>query len=57
MESNLDRERVRRCLGTLTDLQRESITLAYYGGYTYRQVSGLFSAPRSARSRRASGTA
>jgi RNA polymerase sigma-70 factor, ECF subfamily len=45
VESNLDRERVRRCLGTLTDLQRESITLAYYGGYTYRQVSGLLSTP------------
>ena len=37
VEANLDRERVRRCLHSLTDLQRESITLAYYGGYTYRQ--------------------
>ena len=45
MEGNLDRERVRRCLGSLTDLQRESITLAYYGGYTYRQVSGLLGTP------------
>lgn len=41
VEANLDRERVRRCLGSLTDLQRESVTLAYYGGYTYRQVAGL----------------
>ena len=41
VEANLDRERVRRCLSSLTDLQRESITLAYYGGYTYRQVAGL----------------
>jgi RNA polymerase sigma-70 factor (ECF subfamily) len=38
-EANLDRERVRRCLGSLTDLQREAIALAYYGGYTYRQVA------------------
>ena len=45
VESNLDRERVRRCLGSLTDLQRESITLAYYGGYTYKQVSGLLGTP------------
>jgi RNA polymerase sigma-70 factor (ECF subfamily) len=43
VEANLDRERVRRCLNSLTDLQRESITLAYYGGYTYRQVAGLLS--------------
>lgn len=41
VEASLDRERVRRCLNSLTDLQRESITLAYYGGYTYRQVAGL----------------
>jgi len=39
--ANLDAERVRRCLSSLTDIQRESITLAYYGGYTYRQVAGL----------------
>src|SRR5690348_16111332 len=45
VEGNLDRERVRRCLGSLTDLQRESITLAYYGGYTYKQVSGLLGTP------------
>jgi RNA polymerase sigma-70 factor (ECF subfamily) len=45
VEGNLERERVRRCLGSLTDLQRESITLAYYGGYTYRQVSGLLGTP------------
>jgi RNA polymerase sigma-70 factor, ECF subfamily len=44
VEANLDRERVRRCLDTLTDLQRESVTLAYYGGYTYREVAGLLSA-------------
>jgi len=43
VETNLDRERVRRCLDTLTDIQRESLTLAYYGGYTYREVAGLLS--------------
>ena len=41
VEASLDRERVRRCLDSLTEVQRESITLAYYGGYSYRQVSGL----------------
>ena len=41
VEARLERERVRRCLGALTELQRESIVLAYYGGYTYREVAGL----------------
>jgi len=41
VESRLEAQRVRRCLDTLTELQRESVTLAYYGGYTYREVAGL----------------
>jgi RNA polymerase sigma-70 factor, ECF subfamily len=43
VEASLDRERVRRCLDGLTEVQRESITLAYYGGYSYRQVAELLS--------------
>jgi RNA polymerase sigma-70 factor, ECF subfamily len=39
--ATLDRQRVRRCLDGLTELQRESIQLAYYGGYTYPQVAQL----------------
>ena len=45
VESSLERERVRRCLGSLTELQRESVTLAYYGGYTYKQVASLLGVP------------
>jgi RNA polymerase sigma-70 factor, ECF subfamily len=41
VEASLDRQRVNRCLGSLTELQRESITLAYYGGYSYPQVAQL----------------
>jgi RNA polymerase sigma-70 factor, ECF subfamily len=41
VEANLERERVRRCLAGLTELQRESVTLAYYGGYSYREVAEL----------------
>ncbi|HEU5416479.1 MAG TPA: ECF RNA polymerase sigma factor SigK [Streptosporangiaceae bacterium] len=41
VEASLDRERVRHCLASLTELQREAVTLAYYQGYTYREVAGL----------------
>jgi RNA polymerase sigma-70 factor, ECF subfamily len=41
VEASLEQERVRRCLDGLTELQRESITLAYYGGYSYREVAAL----------------
>ena len=47
VEASLDRERVRHCLDGLTQLQRESITLAYYGGYSYPQVAALLGATLS----------
>ncbi len=37
--ATLDQQRVRQCLAQLTDLQRESIVLAYYTGYTYPEVA------------------
>jgi RNA polymerase sigma-70 factor (ECF subfamily) len=39
--ARLDQQQVRRCLQTLTNLQREALTLAYYGGHTYREVADL----------------
>jgi RNA polymerase sigma-70 factor (ECF subfamily) len=45
VENRLEREQVRACLHQLTDLQRESVTLAYYGGYTYREVAELLTVP------------
>ncbi|WP_205324471.1 ECF RNA polymerase sigma factor SigK [Glycomyces sp. YM15] len=39
--SRLEHRQVRRCLKTLTELQRQAVTLAYYGGHTYRQVATL----------------
>ncbi len=37
--ASLEQQQVRRCLQGLTDLQREAITLAYYDGFTYREVA------------------
>jgi RNA polymerase sigma-70 factor, ECF subfamily len=45
VEARLEQEQVRRCLEDLTELQRESVTLAYYVGYTYREVAEVLDAP------------
>jgi RNA polymerase sigma-70 factor (ECF subfamily) len=45
VEAGMEREWVRRCLRRLTDLQRQSVTLAYYDGYTYREVAERLSLP------------
>lgn len=45
VEAALEREGVRRCLDRLTGLQRQSVTLAYYEGYTYREVAERLSLP------------
>ena len=45
VETRLEQEQVRRCVQGLTDLQRESVTLAYYGGNTYQQVAELLDVP------------
>jgi RNA polymerase sigma-70 factor (ECF subfamily) len=39
--TRLEHEQVRRCLNTLTQLQHEAVTLAYYGGNTYAEVASL----------------
>ncbi|MFC7534893.1 sigma-70 family RNA polymerase sigma factor [Actinoplanes sp. GCM10030250] len=41
----LERQQVRHCLGDLTELQRQAVTLAYYQGHTYPQVSELLDLP------------
>ena len=45
VEARIEREQVRRCLRTLTELQRQAVTLAYYRGLTYRQVAEALTLP------------
>lgn len=45
VEVRLEHQQVRAALERLTDLQREAVELAYYGGYTYREVAELLGAP------------
>ncbi|MFB9660145.1 ECF RNA polymerase sigma factor SigK [Glycomyces mayteni] len=44
-EGRLEHRQVRRCLKTLTELQRQAVTLAYFGGHTYGQVATLLDSP------------
>lgn len=39
VEDTMERTRVRSCLDSLTDTQRDAVVLAYYGGRTYREVA------------------
>jgi RNA polymerase sigma-70 factor (ECF subfamily) len=43
--SRLEQQQVRRCLDNLTELQRQAVTLAYYNGHSYREVSELLETP------------
>lgn len=45
VEARLEREQVRRCLRTLTEIQRQAVTLAYYRGLTYRQAAEALKIP------------
>ncbi|MEV5976721.1 sigma-70 family RNA polymerase sigma factor [Streptomyces sp. NPDC052114] len=45
VEARLEREQVRRCLRTLTEIQHQAVTLAYYRGLTYRQVAEALALP------------
>jgi RNA polymerase sigma factor (sigma-70 family) len=45
VEERMRGERVRRALRDLPESQREAMTLAYYGGYTQREIASLTSTP------------
>ena len=41
VEASMDQVRVRKALSRLSDIQREAVELAYFGGHTYREVAVL----------------
>jgi RNA polymerase sigma-70 factor (ECF subfamily) len=45
VERRLDSERVRKGMASLTAIQREALTLAYFGGYTQSQIAALLGLP------------
>jgi RNA polymerase sigma-70 factor (ECF subfamily) len=45
VENRLEAERVRHCLNGLTPRQRDTVTLAYYGGHSYANVATLLKLP------------
>ena len=45
VEQKMDVDRVRKGMESLTPIQREALTLAYFGGYTQSQVAALLKLP------------
>jgi len=45
VEVKIEHERVKEAMGRLTELQRQAVTLAYYGGYSHSEVAKLLSVP------------
>ena len=45
VEDRWEQQQVRHALEGLSELQREAIHLAYYGGHTYREVAAILDAP------------
>ncbi len=43
--SKVASERVRTAIATLSDAERKAIELAYFGGYTYREVAEMLDQP------------
>jgi RNA polymerase sigma-70 factor, ECF subfamily len=45
VQATVGRDRLRRCMDGLSDLQREAIMLAFYSGHTYAEVASMLGVP------------
>lgn len=45
VEVRMEHERVEKAMLRLTQLQRQAVSLAYYGGYTHSEVAGMLKIP------------
>ena len=45
VEVRIEHERVKRAMARLTELQREAVILAYYGGYTHPEMAEVLRIP------------
>ncbi|MEO7122294.1 MAG: sigma-70 family RNA polymerase sigma factor [Lacisediminihabitans sp.] len=45
VETTVENERVKKAMSQLTELQRQAITLAYYGGYSHSEVAEKLQVP------------
>jgi RNA polymerase sigma-70 factor (ECF subfamily) len=45
VEIKIEHERVKQAMSQLTELQRQAVSLAYYGGYSHSEVSEMLSVP------------
>jgi len=45
IEARLEHERVEKAMSRLTQLQRQAVSLAYYGGYSHSEVATMLSVP------------
>jgi RNA polymerase sigma-70 factor, ECF subfamily len=45
VEITIENERVKQAMQRLTELQRQAVTLAYYGGYSHSEVAELLHIP------------
>ena len=45
VEIRIEHDRVEKALSRLTELQRQAVELAYYGGYTHSEVSAMLGIP------------